>query len=301
MQGTRCKQPSCRAFCVHFTLKTLRHLAAKEVFMAIRMKTLPTWLSNSNMISLIKPIDSLPNSVAGLPVEVCSLWHKGIRSHRWLRYSCCAMVGAKQRRSRAHAQVWDWIWSSSPLLPLFRSGFPTLLVLCGFIFYYSPTFQILLSILRSHTLLIDGLEDHSLSHHDCLPYYIRTGDTWVKIDYSKPASHWMKPLVRGSETGLVEIPVNWYLDDLPPMMYMKKVPNSHGWVNAKDVEELWKDHFDYFYREYENFCFPVTIHPDVSGHPHVLLMLERSDWSSLPTSKIFRAASLISSLWMWLF
>ena len=118
-------------------------------------------------------------------------------------------------------------------------------------------------------------QDHSLSHHDCLPYYIRTGDTWVKIDYSKPASHWMKPLVRGSETGIVEIPVNWYLDDLPPMMYMKKVPNSHGWVNAKDVEELWKDHFDYFYREYDNFCFPVTIHPDVSGHPHVLLMLER--------------------------
>ena len=30
----------------------------------------------------------------------------------------------------------------------------------------------------------------------------------------------MKPLVRGNETGLVEIPANWYLDDLPPMMYV---------------------------------------------------------------------------------
>ena len=85
----------------------------------------------------------------------------------------------------------------------------------------------------------------------------------------------MKPLVPGPQTGLVEIPSNWYLDDLPPMMFIKKAPNSHGWVNPKDVEELWRDHFDYFYREYDDFCFPVTIHPDVSGHPHVLFMLER--------------------------
>jgi hypothetical protein len=35
------------------------------------------------------------------------------------------------------------------------------------------------------------------------------------------------------------------------------------------------DHFDYFYREYDEFVFPMTIHPDVSGRPHVLLMHER--------------------------
>ena len=59
------------------------------------------------------------------------------------------------------------------------------------------------------------------------------------------------------------------------MMFIKKAPNSHGWVNPKDVEDLWRDHFDFFYREYDDFCFPVTIHPDVSGHPHVIFMLER--------------------------
>lgn len=58
-------------------------------------------------------------------------------------------------------------------------------------------------------------------------------------------------------------------------MFMKKVPTSHGWVDTKTVESLWKDHFDYFYREYDEFIFPMTIHPDVSGHPHVLLMHER--------------------------
>ena len=52
-------------------------------------------------------------------------------------------------------------------------------------------------------------------------------------------------------------------------------PNSHGWVNPKDVEDLWRDHFDYFYREEDEFCFTVTTHPDVSGHPHSILMLEQ--------------------------
>ncbi len=85
----------------------------------------------------------------------------------------------------------------------------------------------------------------------------------------------MTPLKRGEHTGMVEIPANWYLDDLPPMMFIKKSPNSHGWVNPRDVEELWRDHFDYFYEEEHDFCFPVTIHPDTAGHPHVLKMLTR--------------------------
>lgn len=129
---------------------------------------------------------------------------------------------------------------------------------------------------QAELLLSYGIEyDHSMSHHDCQMYWLRTGDSWTKIDYSKKAEEWMKPLVRGKETGLVEIPANWYLDDLPPMMFIKKSPNSHGWVNPRDVEDLWRDHFDYFYREYDEFIFPMTIHPDVSGRPHVLLMHER--------------------------
>ncbi|KAF4922483.1 Peptidoglycan deacetylase [Colletotrichum viniferum] len=121
-----------------------------------------------------------------------------------------------------------------------------------------------------------GLEyDHSFSHHDAIPYWLRVGDEWTKTDYSKHPDTWMKPLVRGEETGLVEIPPSWYLDDLPPMMFIKNMQNSHGWVHPSVVEDLWKDHFDFFYDNYDNFCFPVTIHPDVSGHPHALKMLER--------------------------
>lgn len=127
-------------------------------------------------------------------------------------------------------------------------------------------------------LLSYGIEyDHSMSHEDHKCYWLRTGDTWTKIDYSKKAADWMKPLIRGQETGLVEIPGSWYIDDLPPMMFMKKSANSHGWVNPRDIEAIWMDHFDYFYREYDEFVFPMTIHPDVSGRPHVLLMHERYD------------------------
>jgi imidazolonepropionase-like amidohydrolase len=38
---------------------------------------------------------------------------------------------------------------------------------------------------------------------------------------------------------------------------------------------MWRDEFDWVYREMDYGIFPVTIHPDVSGRPQVLLMLER--------------------------
>src|SRR5918997_18969 len=88
--------------------------------------------------------------------------------------------------------------------------------------------------------------DRSLQHNDFTPYYARKGDTWSKVDYSQSASEWMKPLQRGEEIDLIKIPPNWYLDDLPPMMFIKANPNSHGFMN-----------------------------PDVSGRPQNLLMLER--------------------------
>lgn len=117
--------------------------------------------------------------------------------------------------------------------------------------------------------------DHSLMHNDFHPYHVRVGDKCTKIDYSKSADEWMKPLVRGKETDLIEIPANWYLDDLPPMMFIKGSPNSHGFVNPRDIEELWKDQFDWVYEENDYAIFPMTIHPDVSGRPQVLKMHQR--------------------------
>jgi peptidoglycan-N-acetylglucosamine deacetylase len=117
--------------------------------------------------------------------------------------------------------------------------------------------------------------DHSLMHDEFHPYYVRVGDSWTKIDYSKHPETWMKPLMRGTETDLVEIPANWYLDDLPPMMFIKKAPNSHGFVSPRHLEEMWRDQFDWVYREYDYAVFTMTVHPDVSGRPQVLMMHER--------------------------
>lgn len=140
--------------------------------------------------------------------------------------------------------------------------------------YVAPWWEF--SNVTNELLLERGVKyDHSLMHHDHLPYYVRVGDSWTKIDYSKHPSAWMTPLKRGHETDLIEIPASWYLDDLPPMMFIKKAPNSHGFVNPRDIEQMWRDQFDWVYREYDYAVFPMTIHPDVSGRPHVLMIIER--------------------------
>ncbi len=140
--------------------------------------------------------------------------------------------------------------------------------------YVAPWWEF--SNITNELLLKQGFRyDHSLMHNDFHPYYVRVGDSWTKIDYNRPAAEWMKPLVRGEETDLIEIPANWYLDDLPPMMFIKKSLNSHGFVNPRDIEQMWRDQFDWVYRECDYAVFAMTIHPDVSGRPQVLLMHER--------------------------
>ena len=112
--------------------------------------------------------------------------------------------------------------------------------------YVAPWWEF--SHVTNELLLKHGIKyDHSLMHRDFECYYVRVGDSWTNIDFAKPASEWMQGLVRGEETGLVEIPANWYLDDLPPMMFIKGSPNSHGFVNPRDIEQIWKDQFDYVY------------------------------------------------------
>ena len=140
--------------------------------------------------------------------------------------------------------------------------------------YVAPWWE--MSNATADLLLAHGFTyDHSQGFNDFTPFYARVGDTWTKIDYSKDAAEWMKPLIRGEEIDLVEIGANWYMDDLPPMMFIKNAPNSHGFVNPRDIEQLWRDQFDWVYANMDYAVYPITIHPDVSGRPQVLLMLDR--------------------------
>ena len=119
------------------------------------------------------------------------------------------------------------------------------------------------------------LYDRSVMEDDYTPHYLRAGDSWTKIDYSQEAASWMKPWVAGEAVDLVELPASWYLDDAPPMMFVKTFPNSHGWVNPRDVEDIWRDQFDWIYRHYDYAIYTCVIHPDCAGKPQVLMMLER--------------------------
>ncbi len=140
--------------------------------------------------------------------------------------------------------------------------------------YCAPNWDV--SAVTVDLLLKHGFTyDHSLMHHDAQPYYVRTGDTWTRLDYSKSADEWMKPLVRGTETSLVEIPVHWHLADIPPLMFIKGSPTSQGFVPTREVEHLWREHFDWIAREYDYAVFTLSLHPDVIATPHALPMLER--------------------------
>ncbi len=140
--------------------------------------------------------------------------------------------------------------------------------------YVAPWWE--MSASTAALLLKHGFRyDHSQGYRDFQPFYARVGDAWNVIDYTKQAKDWMHPLKHGSEIDLVDIAANWYVDDLPPMMFMKKAPNSHGFVSPRDIEQMWCDQFDWVYREMDYGVFAITIHPDVAGRPQVLLMLER--------------------------
>lgn len=125
-------------------------------------------------------------------------------------------------------------------------------------------------------LLARGISyDSSMMEDDYHPHYLRVGDSWTKIDYSGKAADWMHPWKAGQPCDLVEIPASWYLDDAPPTMFVKAMTNSHGWITGRQLGEIWQDQFDWVYRHHDYAVFPITIHPDSAGKPHVLMMIER--------------------------
>ncbi|KAF1917305.1 hypothetical protein BDU57DRAFT_493125 [Ampelomyces quisqualis] len=126
-----------------------------------------------------------------------------------------------------------------------------------------------------------GIEyDHSFMHHDSQPYYVPSPHltTYIETDTSQPASHWMTPMSTLHASSVVEIPANWHLDDWPPFQLSLSQPSTHGYVDTAVIERLWKEQFAYLYRECPadgSFVFPMSIHPQVSGKPQVLLLHER--------------------------
>ncbi|KAI4185376.1 MAG: hypothetical protein LQ346_005907, partial [Caloplaca aetnensis] len=137
-------------------------------------------------------------------------------------------------------------------------------------------------------------------------------------DFSKPASSWMHPTPLPSSltytdasfptsASLIEIPCNWYGEDETPLSYLPHVHNSHGYVDVRVIEQMWKDRFEWLWEHAHEdleqpsqspsqeksgqatredgrdvkeesvteFIFPIVLHPDTSGMAHIIGMIER--------------------------
>jgi peptidoglycan/xylan/chitin deacetylase (PgdA/CDA1 family) len=133
--------------------------------------------------------------------------------------------------------------------------------------YRSPAWD--LSSNSIELLLKHGIKyDSSLMGHDYDCYFARQGDV-VEL---------LKPMVRGRETSLVEMPISWSLDDFPHFEYMRN-PNGSiqaGLMNATNVLENFVDDYTYMTRVQPDFgILTYTFHPHVIGRGHRMMMLER--------------------------
>ncbi|MDA1064856.1 MAG: polysaccharide deacetylase [Proteobacteria bacterium] len=79
-------------------------------------------------------------------------------------------------------------------------------------------------------------------------------------------------IAEGKDTGLVELPVEWILDDWP--YFQVSWPSKHvAMRNADDVYSIWKEEFDGAYEE--GTAYILTMHPQVIGHRYRIKMLDR--------------------------
>ena len=82
------------------------------------------------------------------------------------------------------------------------------------------------------------------------------------------------------------------MEDATPLSYYPHTANSHGYVDVRHIEQMWKDRFTWLWeneRERSNqaqssfLVFPLILHPDTAGMAHVIGMIERfltwlKDW-----------------------
>ncbi len=107
------------------------------------------------------------------------------------------------------------------------------------------------------------LYDSSCMAADFEPYYPRTGDAWGPD----------RPYRFGPLIDLVQMPVNWAMDDFIAFeSVMGMIP---GYVPPRQVEEMWRDDFDFAVDECPGGVFIPTMHPDCIGRASRLRMLER--------------------------
>jgi peptidoglycan/xylan/chitin deacetylase (PgdA/CDA1 family) len=116
-------------------------------------------------------------------------------------------------------------------------------------------------------LLEFGFEyESSLMGSDFEPYWCRVGD---RVSTTEEFG-W------GTPVNLVELPVAWHLDDF---IQFEFVATPTGILNATRSTtmawEIWKGEFDYLYQRVGRGLMTITMHPQVIGRGHRMLLLEQ--------------------------
>ena len=106
--------------------------------------------------------------------------------------------------------------------------------------------------------------DSSLFADDLHPYHPRLGDQ-VGIE---------EPLKPGQEVELWEFPVDLSLDDWPHFTFNFD-PLRVGLSAPSKVFEIWAGDFDYMIKHEQDGVFTLTLHPQVIGRGHRMMLLEQ--------------------------
>lgn len=114
-------------------------------------------------------------------------------------------------------------------------------------------------------LLASGIRyDSSLQGHDYQPYWCRIGDE-IPPD---------GPMRFGREIPLVELPISWTLDDWAHFEFVREA-QVQGLRSAGAVLENWLADVRYMVRDFDDGVITFTLHPEVMGRGHRLLLLEK--------------------------
>ncbi|MEW2103454.1 polysaccharide deacetylase [Streptomyces cellulosae] len=104
--------------------------------------------------------------------------------------------------------------------------------------------------------------DTSLMGRDVVPYRPRRWEI-----------NWETGNRAGKASKVLEIPVNWYLDDFPPLGYV--TGGQTGMQDSDTIYKRWKDIFDYAYDRVPNPVYATCVHPQIIGQPHHMMWYER--------------------------
>ncbi len=114
-------------------------------------------------------------------------------------------------------------------------------------------------------LLAEGFEyESSLMGNDFEPYWCRLNDVPSPTE----------PYRFGRPVPLVEIPVSWYMDD---WVHFEYVNSAYGLLQGQKppsaVLEIWKSELDFLCMQPDGGLLTITMHPQVIGRGHRLMML----------------------------